>query len=215
MWLVENKISPVVQIFFLVKGHTKNSADRLFNLIKLRYHKVNTFTYDELYDTVNESSYINVHKMRPENFYDHLEWQDKMYRRPAGGQFKQSHVFTNYNTGRQNATTTLIKQDTVECTERIDYLLPTRKNKKSNVHTKENRKRLIANMEVDLKQPTPPGLRPIKQVELWKKWGPLLPESAREVTCPKPPDEIIESIKKAIGRSRSKELKTSANTRKR
>ena len=196
-WLVENRIFPVVQIFFLVKGHTKNSADRLFNLVKLRYHKVDTFTYDKLYDTVNENPYINVHKMLPEDFKDHLEWQDKMYRTPAGGQFKQSHVFTIYNTGRQNAASTLIKQATIESNERIDSLLPTGKNKKAIVHTKEDRKRLIANMEADLKQLTSPGLRPIKQVELWKKWGPLLPESAREVTCPKPSDEIIESIKKS------------------
>eukprot|EP00957_Ditylum_brightwellii_P186781 14222439-Ditylum_brightwellii.AAC.1 len=50
-------------------------------------------------------------------------------------------------------------------------------------------------MEANLKQLTLPGLRPIKQVELWKKWGQLLLESAREVTYPKPSDGIIESIK--------------------
>ena len=41
----------------------------------------------------------------------------------------------------------------------------------------------------------PTELRPIKQVELWKKWGPLLPEEARKVTCPKPSQEVIDSIK--------------------
>ena len=50
-------------------------------------------------------------------------------------------------------------------------------------------------MPQDLKNLQPNGLRPIKQVELWKKWGPLLPEAARKITCPKPSDEVIESIK--------------------
>ena len=44
MWLVKNKIFPRVKIFFLVKGHTKNSADRMFNLLKHGYHKRDIFT---------------------------------------------------------------------------------------------------------------------------------------------------------------------------
>ena len=41
-----------------------------------------------------------------------------------------------------------------------------------------------------------PGLRPIKQVELYSKWGPLLPEEDCLITCPKPKDNIIEMVKK-------------------
>ena len=48
MWLVENRIFPQAKIVFLVKGHTKNAADRMFNLLKLSYHKRNIFTYDEM-----------------------------------------------------------------------------------------------------------------------------------------------------------------------
>jgi hypothetical protein len=39
-----------------------------------------------------------------------------------------------------------------------------------------------------------PGLKPIKQVELWKKWGPFIPEDEREELCPKPPDDIIKEV---------------------
>ena len=52
-------------------------------------------------------------------------------------------------------------------------------------------------MEEDLIQLTPSPLRPIKQVELWKKWALLLPEYARAITCPKPTDEVIALIKKS------------------
>jgi hypothetical protein len=65
-------------------------------------------------------------------------------------------------------------------------------------------------MERDLKLLTPTALKPIKQVELWKKWGPLLPEEARAITCPKPSDEVIESIKertKMKGKERLAEKK--------
>eukprot|EP00978_Attheya_sp_CCMP212_P042529 scaffold260553_cov31-Attheya_sp.AAC.1 len=40
-----------------------------------------------------------------------------------------------------------------------------------------------------------PGIRPIKQVELWKKWGPNIPEDKRGDLCPKPPQEIIDLVK--------------------
>ena len=39
MWLAEVKLFPKVSICFLARGYTKNSADRLFNLLKLDYHK--------------------------------------------------------------------------------------------------------------------------------------------------------------------------------
>ena len=59
----------------------------------------------------------------------------------------------------------------------------------------EVRAREISKMEENLEQLIPTALKPIKQVELWKKWGPLIPEEYRADTCPKPSDEVINSIK--------------------
>jgi hypothetical protein len=73
--------------------------------------------------------------------------------------------------------------------------LPTTRNRKARKLNEEERAAAIARMEVDLKELIPTPLRAIKQVELWKKWGPLLPEEFRGITCPKPSDEIIASIK--------------------
>jgi len=47
----------------------------------------------------------------------------------------------------------------------------------------------------ELKVLEPPGIKPIKMVELYSKWGPLLPEIQREITCPKPPDAIIIKVR--------------------
>ena len=67
----------------------------------------------------------------------------------------------------------------------------------------EVRAREISKMEENLEQLIPTALKPIKQVELWKKWGPLIPETYRADTCPKPSDEVINSIK-ARNREKSK-----------
>ena len=58
--------------------------------------------------------------------------------------------------------------------------------------------------------PTKPGLREIKQVELWSKYRPLVPEAFREECCPKPAKEVLErekNKKKAKGKIKRDEKK--------
>ena len=50
-------------------------------------------------------------------------------------------------------------------------------------------------MQKDLKQLKPPGLKPIKQVELYTKWRPLLPKEVQDMTCPRPSEEVLNLIK--------------------
>jgi hypothetical protein len=42
---------------------------------------------------------------------------------------------------------------------------------------------------------TPPGLRPIKQVELWKKFRPFVPRQYWDEPFPHPSDEVIAQVK--------------------
>jgi hypothetical protein len=42
-----------------------------------------------------------------------------------------------------------------------------------------------------------PGVKPIKQVELWKKWGPNVPPEKGEEMCPKPSQEVIGLVSKS------------------
>lgn len=210
MRLVENRIFPKVTLFFLVKGHTKNAADRMFNLLKLSYHCCDIFTYDQLHSKLNQNEYVNVFQTQPKHFHDHLEWQDKHYRTPTEGEFKQTHVFTICSAAYGQQPHLLLKKDDCDAPIRIDNLKPNSRSKKAKRISKEERIESIGNMERDLKLLTPTPLKPIKQVELWKKWGPLLPEEARVITCPKPSDEVIESIKertRAKGKERVAEKK--------
>ena len=48
-----------------------------------------------------------------------------------------------------------------------------------------------------------PGIKEIKQVEMYQKWRPLLPEYAKDITCPKPIDRVIENIRSQKSRKKS------------
>ena len=161
---MENKAFPKITLFFLVKGHTKNAADRMFNLLKLSYHAKDIFTYDQLHGILNENQYVNVTKMKSEKFHNHLEWQNLYYCAPAGGEFNKTHVFTlcSNNYGRQ--PTLLIKQDNFEAGCWIDSLLSTTRNRKARKLNEEERAAAIARMEVDLEELIP---TPLRQSNKW------------------------------------------------
>ena len=65
--------------------------------------------------------------------------------------------------------------------------LPTKsRNRKAKKLSPAERVIAIKRMEqyLEVLQPTP--LKPIKAVELWKKWGTIIPKYAILITCPKP-----------------------------
>lgn len=68
-----------------------------------------------------------------------------------------------------------------------------------------------------LKTLKPRPLRPIKQVELYCKWGPLLPKEAAAVTFPKPSEKVMKLVRKtknAKSCKKAKEKRSHTNTRK-
>jgi hypothetical protein len=42
----------------------------------------------------------------------------------------------------------------------------------------------------------PDGIREIKQFELWKNWSQFVPHPHKEVICPKPPQDVMDKIKR-------------------
>ena len=132
--------------------------------------------------------------MQREEFYNFEKWQDKYYRTPTGGEFNQTHVFTiSSSNGRK--PTIMVKQDIHGAIERIDDLIPNNRSCKARVLPPQERAIALKNMKHDLEVLPNSGIKPIKQVELYQKWGPLLPKEAREITCPRPSDEIINKVK--------------------
>ncbi len=76
-------------------------------------------------------------------------------------------------------------------------------------HKKKIRERKIAISSFQLERLNPPGLKEIKQVELWKHWGQFVPHPYKAVICPKPPQDVIDRIKQ------EKSAKQKAATKKR
>ena len=58
-----NKYFKKVQIIFLVAGHTKNTADRLFNLLKIDYRKENIISLSKLIKVYIQNEYVAAHKV--------------------------------------------------------------------------------------------------------------------------------------------------------
>ena len=212
MWLVEMGIFPRIRLIFLVKGHTKNSCDRLFNLVKITYHHLNVYTYDMLIDTINKNEFITVHKIESSEMYDFCKWQDLFYRSPASGTFKQTHIFEISGPKHvSNSTPTLLKKwDYDGADVRTDSLLPTRRNQKCKYLSLPERELAISKMPDKLEVLPRPKLRDIKAVELYTKWRPILPSWARNVTCPKPTDAVLQKVKL----SRSVKIKERTQKRK-
>ena len=92
-YLVECGYFKKVNFIFLVVGHTKNAADRLFNALKDKYHSANIGTMDKLYRILDTSSKVTVYKTGEEDFHLYGDFLDGYYRN-LEGLVKQNHIFS-------------------------------------------------------------------------------------------------------------------------
>jgi hypothetical protein len=68
----------------------------------------------------------------------------------------------------------------------------------------------IATMEAfELQTLNAPGLRPIKQVELYKKFRPFVPREFWEDNCPRPSDEVLAQVKDESSKKRKTKVPAS------
>ena len=79
-WLVESKFFKKVQLSFLIKGHTKNNCDRMFNLLKLIYRNKNIYSFRHLTEILNTNEFINVIPLVSTDMFDFKSWLDNRYR---------------------------------------------------------------------------------------------------------------------------------------
>ena len=68
-----------VHFVFLVVGHTKNIADHLFNLEKMRYQKEQIYTFEQLLNCINNCEQDVVHPIDDNEFKDYDAVLDKFY----------------------------------------------------------------------------------------------------------------------------------------
>ncbi len=83
-WIAQLGYFLKINFIFLVVGHTKNAADRLFNSLKVMYRKKNLCTVDQLVDALRTSRTITVHPTMSEDFLDYGKLFDFFYKKLTG-----------------------------------------------------------------------------------------------------------------------------------
>ena len=198
LYLVEKRIYKSVELVFLVCGHTKNVCDRMFKELKQKFHHKNVYTMSQMVSVLNYSPKVHVIRAHSELHYDWDAYLDRLYKRPAAGTVNKNHIFrADVNQPGQLRTESIKGVDMkVQNLSKIKIT--------STGATKAGRTRILKYGKVGVIEP--PGLKPIKQVELYKNWRPLVPDEYKDAICPKPSDTILEVVKKERAEKKKKKI---------
>ena len=126
---------------------------------------------------------VEAIKCGTEKFYDFDSLLDKFYKRPAPGTVNRTHIFSMYKN----------KPGVIELQDSAESKISTQNLKKGNWSDHERLRMMKLALE-RIRPMKPPGLRPIKILELAKKWRPLVPEEYRDDFCPIPDKNVIKSV---------------------
>jgi len=175
-----------VNFVFLVKGHTKNSADRMFNLLKHRWHKMQVYTYQQALESLAVNDDVTV--IDSSNLhYDYAKFLNTIYKQPVTGTIKKNHRFMFRSDTMENVTMQTKQSDNVLVTSSQPL-------KKTKGIIPSIRKLMLL---FPILTPLPkPGFKPIKQVHLYTKWRKFVPYHLKDITCPLPPNSIVSKVQK-------------------
>ena len=120
------------------------------------------------------------------------KWLDKYYKPLKPNTTSKNHVFKVDGKSRGECCTILKTQTYSKAvTEQQSLLLG-----KCNTELRKQRiRKLLSNIEDKLVSLSPPGLKDLKAVELWQKWGPCVPVEFRDDTCSKPSNKVINRVR--------------------
>ena len=186
MYLVEKEIYKTVELIFLVCGHTKNVCDSMFKQLKHKFHHKNIYTMHQLMNALHYSPKVHAVRAPSEVHFDWDALFDKIYKRPAAGTVNKNHIFRAELSVKAHLITERIKGVDV-VVQNLSKVKPT-----SKASTRAGRTRQVRYGKPQVIKAT--GIKPIKQVDLYKKWGPLVPDEFREDICPKPCDRILKVV---------------------
>ncbi len=196
-YLVRLKICRTAMAVFLVKGHTKNDCDRMFNLMKYDYRKTNCYTPGHLINLVNHHPQVNAVAMADDDFLDWDSLQDTMIAKADG--ILKNHIFTV----RARDPYYIMLQEYDGATISRQLLV------KKAFHGND----VDWNKEVaKLKVIPSPGLPDIKWNELYYKWGRFIPEDQKQgliYYVKKPPSEVKRQIQEQSAAEKSARKKRS------
>jgi hypothetical protein len=166
--LVKLKLCFKARMVFLVKGHTKNDCDRMFNLMKMKYRNTNCYTPKQLLEFV-ENSHEDVELVDVMNggggFKDWDKAQNKYMRTPDS--IQKFHVFA----------VNIVNPDRLMCQEADDYPI----HFDDKVIKKQFRNQPWGDTFLEELQPIQPtGMKDIKWITLYDEWRALVPMDHRK-----------------------------------
>jgi len=175
-FLYEMKYFSKITFNFLVVGHTKNAADRLFNSLKDHYHKENIFTMSQLATILNKSDRVTVELTEEGDFFDYGKFLDQFYS-TLSSKIKKNHIF---HCGDGSTVGNQIYMDLRESARDEDHIVKhktikrgfaTRDNYPNLQQAVANRGQDIFNLLKDqLESIKAPGINVFKKVELYTKY---------------------------------------------
>jgi hypothetical protein len=93
-----------IEIFFYVRGHTQNVCDRMFNQLKLDFHKRNIHVFEQMMNLLNLHPHTMEYDYPTDKLFAYGEMLDAFYKpMTAGSNSQESHVFGRA-ANRQRAT---------------------------------------------------------------------------------------------------------------
>ena len=193
-------------LLFLIKGHTKNICDRMFNLVKHEYHDLNIYSEDDLDAALGKHAQVSLFRLQENKFFDFESFFYGYYTEPDA--VTKFHLFEYgfHPTATMMRAMTYAKAmgDEISWQNLQPSSRTKRKYKDLTIDERVVQLRLI---EDELMQLTPPGLPPIKQFELWHKWRKIVPDEHKDITCPKPSDEVLKKYKEKKMKTRRQKQK--------
>lgn len=212
-FLVEAGFFKKVNLIFLVKGHTKNPCDRMFNALKMTYRTSNIYTYSDLIS--NLSTHRDVTVVPCEAGPDFQDWEthlNEIYQTKPVEKVTDYHLF-EFGNSRNHRVINCYKQvgsdpENPEVPDKPDHeavSVIARKQLKlfNKPEEKLDRELLIKSMiAVGPKDLEAPGVSAIKKVEIWDEWFKISDkadwmskEDEWQKWCPKPTEEERAKVK--------------------
>ena len=164
--LVKQRVATTAKAIFLVRGHTKNDCDCLFNTMKRNYRKSNCFTPDDLFQQIHHEQVEPI--MVGPDFFGNWDALEVIHINAPTGETKTNHVFAvDINKNNGNSMQLQVSDGSVES----ELLLVRQEYHEHDVQYWRSLQ----------PQPIPAvGLVDIKWRELNKKWGPFVPQDKRQ-----------------------------------
>jgi hypothetical protein len=199
LYLVEAGYFEIVNLIFLVRGHTKNPCDRMFNTLKKDYHRSNCYTFPMLADMLRSEN-VEVLPVEEADWENWDVYLDKFYMRFQTGTVQCNHIFSVAK-GTGETIMSLCEADGEE--------IFTRKFKRGKATSEERRP---AMKETERDNIPFPGVKEIKQVELFTKWREYVPQEFKDEMCPEVALDIIKQQRKEKRERKAKRQKKQQDT---